>query len=140
MRLRAIPVVTAIAAATFLGAGAAPSHAGDGHLIAVHINNFEDWGNFNQDPVDHPGSNQDVPGDAIRACDFTADGWAVTTWLDVGRNGSWDRKATTSGSPSGDCSAWETGNLTERTKVTIKACNTKAGYAPRNCDTADTIA
>ncbi|MEW2398416.1 hypothetical protein [Streptomyces sp. NPDC046862] len=140
MRLRALPVITAIAAATFLGAAASPAQAGTGLLLGVHPTGSDDWGNFNQDPVDHPGTSQDVPGDAIRACDMTADGWGVTAWLDVNRNGTWDRKATTSGQPSGDCSAWETGNLAENTKVTLKVCHTKAGYAPRHCEEDDTVA
>jgi hypothetical protein len=140
MRLRALPVVTAIAAATFLGAAASPAQAGTGLLLAVQINDFQDWGNFNQDPVDHPGSSQDVPGDAIRACDFTTDGWGVTVWLDVNRNGTWDRTSTTSGNAADYCSDWKPGNLAENTRVTLKACNTKAGHAPRNCKEDDTVA
>ncbi|MFF3380281.1 hypothetical protein ACFYXF_45930 [Streptomyces sp. NPDC002680] len=134
--MRAIPAVTAIAAATFLGAAASPAQAGTGLLIAVQINNFDDWGNFNQDPV----SSTDTPGDAIRACDWTADGWAVTTYLDVGRNGTWDRTSTTNGHASDYCSPWATGNLTENAKVRVKACNTKAGATPKNCKTEDTVA
>ncbi|EMF51565.1 MULTISPECIES: hypothetical protein [Streptomyces] len=140
MRLRTLPIITAIAAATFVGAAASPAQAGTGLLLAVQINNFQDWGNFNQDPVDHPGSSQDVPGDAIRACDFTADRWGVTVWLDVNRNGTWDRTSTTAGNPSDYCSDWVTGNLTEGTRVTLKACNTKAGFAPKNCKEDDTVA
>ncbi|WP_329246008.1 hypothetical protein OG223_11240 [Streptomyces sp. NBC_01478] len=135
--MRSIAVVTSIAAASFLGAASSPAQAGTGMLIAVHINNFNDWGNFNQDPV---GGTDPTPGDAIRACDDDADGWGVTAYLDVGRNGTWDRTSTTAGHAAGFCSGWETGNLTENTKVTLKACNTKAGYAPRNCDQDDTVA
>lgn len=136
LRMKSFAAVTAVAAATFLGAAESPSYAGTGLLIAVHINNFEDWGNFNQDPVE----STNTPGDAIRACDFTSDGWAVTTYLDIGSNGTWDRTATTAGQPSGDCGAWETGNIAEGTKVTIKACNTKAGHDPKNCDKDTTVA
>ncbi|GAQ64384.1 hypothetical protein [Streptomyces scabiei] len=140
MRLRTLPIITAIAAATFLGAAASPAQAGTGLLLAVKINDFKDWGNFNQDPVDHPGEFGDVPGDAIRACDAKEDGWGVTVWLDVNRNGTWDRTSTTSGHPAGYCSDWKTGNLTENTPVTLKACNTKAGHAPKNCKEDDTVA
>ncbi|MFF0001249.1 hypothetical protein [Streptomyces avermitilis] len=136
MRLKAIPAVTAIAAATFLGAAASPAQAGTGLLIAVQINSFQDWGNFNQDPV----GSTNTPGDAVRVCDWTAEGWVVTSYLDVGRNGTWDRTVSTSGVPSDFCTHWETGNLAEGTKVTIKACNTKAGHAPKNCKEEDTVA
>ncbi len=140
MRLRALPVVTAIAAATFLGVAASPAQAGTGLLLGVHPTGSDDWGNFNQDPVDHPGNNQDVPGDAIRACDVTGDTWAVTAWLDVNRNGTWDRTVTTSGHVSDYCSPWKTGNLAENTKVTLKVCHTKAGHRPKNCEEGDSVA
>ncbi|NEA63020.1 hypothetical protein [Streptomyces sp. SID12488] len=141
MRLRALPVVTAVAAATFLGLATSPAQAGTGLLLGVRpVGNSTDWGNFNQDPVDHPGESQDVPGDAIRACDFTGDTWGVTAWLDVNRDGTWDRSATTSGHSADYCSPWKTGDLRENTKVTLKVCHTQAGQAPRNCRTGDTVA
>nr|WP_181803170.1 hypothetical protein [Streptomyces shenzhenensis] len=137
MRMKSIAAVTSIAAASFLGAAASPAQAGTGMLIAVQINDFQDWGNFNQDPV---GGTNPTPGDAIRACDFTADGWGVTTYLDIGSNGSWDRTSTTAGNAADYCSPWATGNIGEGTKVTIKACNTKSGYSPKNCKEEDSVA
>ncbi|MEW2120822.1 hypothetical protein AB0945_37875 [Streptomyces sp. NPDC005474] len=140
MRMRALPVVTAIAAATLLGFAASPAQAGTGLLLGVHPTGSDDWGNFNQDLIDLPGENGDSPEDSIRACDFTPDTWGVTAWLDVNRDGSWERSATTSGHAADYCSPWKEGNIRENTKVTLKVCQTKAGHAPRKCETGDTVA
>jgi hypothetical protein len=129
--MKTLSLVTAIAAATLVGVAAGPANAGTGQLFAVQINNFNDWGNFEQDPY------QDIPGDSIRACDFTADGWGVTAYLDSNHNGVFDRTATTSGQPSDFCSGWASGNIAEGATVTLKVCNTKAGYAAKNCDQAN---
>ncbi|MDW8805326.1 hypothetical protein P1P68_11175 [Streptomyces scabiei] len=97
MRLRTLPIITAIDAATFVGAAAGPAQAGTGLLLAVQINNFQDWGDFNQDPHDF--------------------GPRLGPLQRVG-----DRQPHR-GDP-GD----------------LKACNTKAGFAPKNCNEDDTVA
>jgi hypothetical protein len=79
-----------------------PRRAGNGVSRRHRSPFFKDWGNFNRDPVDHPGDCGHVPGDAIRACDAEEDGWGVTVCPDVNRNGTWDRTSTTSGHPAED--------------------------------------
>jgi hypothetical protein len=130
-RTKALPVMTAVAAALLVGVNATSASAGTGQLFALKINDFRDWGNFEQDPY------QDIPGDSIRACDGFADGWGVTAYLDSNHNGVFDRTATTSGHPAGYCSPWASGNIPEDATVTLKVCNTKSGYAPKNCKQED---
>lgn len=52
---------------------------------------FGGYGEWNPDPY---GS---IPGDSIRACDTSADGWGIEVKLDIGRDGTWDRVASTRG-------------------------------------------
>ncbi|MEU2248940.1 hypothetical protein [Streptomyces sp. NPDC019224] len=78
---------------------------------------FGGYGEWNADPY---GS---APGDSIRACDTTADGWSIEVKLDIGRDGTWDRTATTRGHTSPYCTPWKTGNLKEGTPVRVQVTN-----------------
>ncbi|WP_443075627.1 transposase [Streptosporangium sp. NBC_01469] len=66
-----------------------------------------------------------APGDAIGACDPAADGWGVEVQLDVNRNGTVDRIATTRGHASPYCSPWATGDLPEGAPVRVRGCQVK---------------
>ncbi|MGC4940353.1 hypothetical protein [Kribbella sp. DT2] len=71
------------------------------------------WGNWQQDP------DGDIPGDAISACDVTADGWGIEVRLDIDRDGDIDRRISTRGHHSPYCSGWASGDLREGTPVRV---------------------
>lgn len=79
----------------------------------VTISHPGGYGQWNPDPS---GS---IPGDAIRACDNAADGWGIEVWLDINRNGTIDRIASTRGHDSPYCSSWASGNIAEGTPVDV---------------------
>lgn len=76
-------------------------------------------GRFQADPS---GS---IPGDAIRACDTSADGFGIRVGLDIGADGDVDRIVTTEGHNSPYCSAWGSGNIAEGTSVRLWAYRIK---------------
>ncbi|WP_374119465.1 hypothetical protein [Streptomyces sp. RKAG290] len=82
---------------------------------------FGGYGEWNADPS---GS---IPGDSIRACDTAADGWGIEVKLDIGRDGTWDRTATTRGHNSPYCSPWKSGNIAEGTPVSVQVTNVDGG-------------
>ncbi|WLQ44538.1 hypothetical protein P8A22_34320 [Streptomyces laculatispora] len=82
---------------------------------------FGGYGEWNPDPYDG------IPGDSIRACDTTADGWGIEVKIDIGRNGTWDRIANTRGHNSPYCSPWKSGNIKEGTPVSIQVANVNGG-------------
>lgn len=71
------------------------------------------YGLWSPDP-----SNGD-PGDAIKACDTEADNWGIQVQMDIHKDGTYDRIATTRGHGAGYCSDWETGNIAEGTVIRI---------------------
>ncbi|MDH2389034.1 hypothetical protein QCN29_09565 [Streptomyces sp. HNM0663] len=81
-------------------------------------------GYFNADPS---GS---VPGDAIRACDLSADGVGIEVRMDINPSGAWrtDRVASTRGHNSPYCSPWMSGNIAEETTVALKICAVKGTW------------
>ncbi|RPK36393.1 hypothetical protein EES39_32025 [Streptomyces sp. ADI92-24] len=82
---------------------------------------FGGYGEWNPDPYDG------IPGDSIRACDTTVDGWGIEVKIDIGRNGTWDRIANTRGHNSPYCSPWKSGNIKEGTPVSIQVANVNGG-------------
>ncbi|GAA3007575.1 MULTISPECIES: hypothetical protein [Streptomyces] len=78
---------------------------------------FGGYGEWNADPY---GS---APGDSIRACDTEADGWSIEVKLDIDRDGTWDRVATTRGHTAPYCTPWKTGNIKEGTPVRVQVTN-----------------
>ncbi|MFD7720428.1 hypothetical protein [Streptomyces sp. NPDC059814] len=82
---------------------------------------FGGYGGWNPDPY------SGIPGDAIRACDTTADGWGIEVKLDIGRDGTWDRTVSTRGHNSPYCSPWKSGNIKEGTPVSIQVANVDGG-------------
>ncbi|MBO0915912.1 hypothetical protein [Streptomyces laculatispora] len=98
--------------------------AGQGTAVAAPKSieaTFGGYGEWNPDPYDG------VPGDSIRACDTTADGWGIEVKIDIGRNGTWDRIANTRGHNSPYCSPWKSGNIKEGTPVSIQVANVNGG-------------
>ncbi|MFC4017086.1 hypothetical protein ACFOW4_03900 [Micromonospora sp. GCM10011542] len=85
-------------------------------------------GQFQADPF---GSE---PGDALRACDFNADGYGIEVRMMINPStspSSWrtDRMASTRGINSPYCTPWATGNLTEGTFVGVKICLVKGTFS-----------
>ncbi|MER7885009.1 hypothetical protein ABTY35_19550 [Streptomyces fimicarius] len=66
-----------------------------------------------------------TPGDAIKACDDEDDGWGIQLELDINRDGTTDRIATTRGHKSPYCSPWKTGDIKEGTEVTLRLYKVK---------------
>lgn len=91
----------------------AQSQANAAGPVTIYSATGGGYGQWNPDPS---GS---IPGDSIRACDTTADGYGIETWLDINRNGSIDRIASTRGHNSPYCSPWASGNIAEGTPVTV---------------------
>lgn len=60
-----------------------------------------------------------IPGDSIRACDNTADGWGIEAWLDINRDGTIDRIASTRGHNAPYRTSWKSGDIPEGTPVTV---------------------
>jgi hypothetical protein len=94
-------------------------HSQLGALSVQRLDGYGGYGQWNPNPS---GS---IPGDSIRACDNTSDGWAIETWLDSNRDGTIDRIASTRGHTAGYCSAWKAGNLPENTYVNIYVVQVK---------------
>ncbi|MEU1685836.1 hypothetical protein [Micromonospora sp. NPDC005707] len=69
------------------------------------------------------------PGDAIKACDVSGDGYGIEVQMDINPDASpyWqtDRVATTRGHNATYCSPWVTGNIADETKVELKICLVK---------------
>ncbi|ROQ63194.1 hypothetical protein EDD93_5932 [Streptomyces sp. 840.1] len=82
---------------------------------------FGGYGEWNPDP------SGGIPGDSIRACDTSADGWGIEVKLDIGRNGTWDRVASTRGHNSPYCSPWKSGDIKEGTPVSVQVTNVDGG-------------
>ncbi|WLQ32434.1 hypothetical protein P8A18_02765 [Streptomyces castrisilvae] len=82
---------------------------------------FGGYGEWNADPYGG------APGDSIRACDTSADGWSIEVKLDIGGDGTWDRTATTRGHTAPYCTSWKTGNIKEGTPVRIQVANVNGG-------------
>ncbi|MFD0021246.1 hypothetical protein [Streptomyces sp. NPDC058382] len=82
---------------------------------------FGGRGEWNADPYGN------TPGDSIRACDTSSDGWGIEVKLDIGRDGTWDRIATTRGHNAKYCSPWKSGNIKEGTPVSIQVANVDGG-------------
>ena len=76
-------------------------------------------GKFQADPY------AGTPGDAIRACDWLADGWGIEIRLDTNPGTGWDRTATTRGYNSPYCSGWASGDIAEDTLIWIQVCMVK---------------
>ncbi|MEU9021820.1 hypothetical protein [Actinomadura sp. NPDC048394] len=57
------------------------------------------------------------PGDSIKACDTSSDGWAISVVMTWGTTGY--RQVDTRGHESGYCSGWASGDLPEGTYVDI---------------------
>ncbi|MFZ4280622.1 hypothetical protein [Streptomyces rhizosphaericola] len=93
-----------------------------GEAWAVIKMTLKDGGGYGQWSADPSGS---TPGDAIRACDDTSDGWGIQLELDIHRDGTVDRIATTRGHNAPYCTEWKTGNIKEGTKVTLKLYKVK---------------
>jgi hypothetical protein len=72
-----------------------------------------------------PNPSGSTPGDAIKACDTTGDGWGIQVWLDSDRDGYVDRKAKTNGHSAPYCSGWKTGNLPEHRTVDVAVIQVK---------------
>ncbi|MFJ3582858.1 hypothetical protein ACIPPS_11620 [Streptomyces sp. NPDC090127] len=117
-RGRLVAVAATTAALVFAAQGtatAAPQRA-------VTEGGYAEW---NADPYNG------IPGDAIRACDTTADGWGIEAWLDIDRNGTVDRIASTRGKDAPYCTGWVSGNIEPEGRpiqmwaVTVKGSSTK---------------
>jgi hypothetical protein len=63
-----------------------------------------------------------APGDSIKACDTSSDGWGVEVQLDIHRNGTVDRIATTQGHTATYCTPYASGNIAEGTLLRIRGC------------------
>jgi hypothetical protein len=88
----------------------------------VSIDAYGDAGyaTFNADP---DGS---IPGDSIRACDTSADGWAVEAALDYPPfDGNPERTTNTRGHAAGYCTPWKTGDLDENTTYRLYVSTVK---------------
>ncbi|MEU3262097.1 hypothetical protein [Streptomyces albidoflavus] len=109
--------ILAGAVALLLG-GPSQVHAAEGQVIQFMRGGTGYWA---------PDPWNGDPGDAIRACDNTTDGKGVEVTLDIHRDGSIDRVATTRGYNAGYCSPWKTGNLKEGTLVRVKFMVVKGG-------------
>ncbi|MFF7340155.1 hypothetical protein ACFZAT_22825 [Streptomyces sp. NPDC008163] len=105
--------VTAAAAFGLVVTAQTTAHAEPRTVDAV----FGGYGEWNADPY---GA---APGDSIRACDTDADGWSIEVKLDIGRDGTWDRTATTRGHTSPYCTPWKTGDIKEGTPVLVQVAN-----------------
>ncbi|MET7282694.1 hypothetical protein ABZS29_30980 [Kribbella sp. NPDC005582] len=79
------------------------------------------YGLWQQDPGEDPRPfhSGTAPGDAIAACDIEADGWGIEVRLDIGRNGTIDRKISTRGHAAEWCSGWASGDIPEGTPVRV---------------------
>jgi hypothetical protein len=84
---------------------------------------FRGYSDFNADPS---GS---IPGDSIRACDGKADGRGIVTQLDINRNGTVDRSASTRGKNAPYCTSWKGGNIAENKPVRIRGCVVRGDWS-----------
>ncbi|MFB7734251.1 hypothetical protein ACFC08_07655 [Streptomyces sp. NPDC056112] len=104
------------------GSGAQKSAAPQGGAGIQSVYKLPISGGYGQWSDNPSGS---TPGDAIKACDTSADGWGIETWLDYNRDGYVDRIASTRGHNSPYCSPWATGNLPEDIPVDIAVIQVK---------------
>ncbi|MCC3650879.1 hypothetical protein LIX60_05185 [Streptomyces sp. S07_1.15] len=106
---------------------ASPAHASYSNVVyvATGLEPAPGKGTFSADPHGR------IPGDAIRACDVTRDGWGVKAWLYV--NHRVIRTASTLGHRAMYCTRWKTGNLKEEQLVTLRVCLVKKGREPYRC-------
>lgn len=118
--------------ATAVPAQAAPTGFDIGGDAGVGTWNADPW----VDPQTDPRDPTVFPGDAIRACDYKADGWGIAVYLNIDPDTiwdlAWDRRATTQGHNSPYCSPWATGNITEGTRVLVWGCMVK-GTEVKSC-------
>lgn len=121
---------TAVAVGASFGSGAGSASAaprlttttstyqnGDSVVIYLYADgDYAGYVNWNADPTG------DAPGDALRAHDGGADGWGVKgTVMDA-----WTyRVASTQGHSSPYTTPWQTGDLTEGTRLLLDACLVK---------------
>lgn len=129
-RIATMLAATAVAAGVSLGSGAGVANAApnltyttsryqDGKSIVIYLyadGDYAGYVNWNADPTTG-GS----PGDALRAYDGGADGWGVEGTVLYTET----RTASTRGHSSPYTTPWQTGNLTEWTRLPIDACLVK---------------
>jgi hypothetical protein len=120
--------------ATAVPAQAAPVGFDIGGDAGTGTWNADPW----VDPQSDPRDPTVFPGDAIRACDYEADGWGIKVYLDIFPGwpydrADWDRSATTQGHNSPYCT-WTTGNIAEDTPVAVWGCMVK-GDEVKSCTT-----
>jgi hypothetical protein len=111
-RGRVAAVTVATAALVFAAQGTATA-------APQRVNTEGGYAQWNADPYNG------IPGDAIRACDTTADGWGIEAWLDINRDGTIDRIASTRGHNAPYCTGWASGDIAEGTPVSIWAVTVK---------------
>jgi hypothetical protein len=89
---------------------------------------------WNADPYvpDPQNPSNYTPGDAIRACDYLADGWGVKAYLDYNQDGDADRTISTQGHNSPYCTGWATGDRREGDKMDLWGCLVK-GTEAKSC-------
>ncbi|GAA5703806.1 hypothetical protein AQJ43_25780 [Streptomyces avermitilis] len=104
-------VVTTVLAATALLLGA----QGTATAAAQRANTEGGYALWNADP---DGA---TPGDSVRACDTTTDGWGIEARLDINRDGTIDRTASTRGRTAPYCTAWKSGDIPEGAPVAVYA-------------------
>jgi hypothetical protein len=79
-----------------------------------------------------------IPGDAIRACDYKADGWGVKVYLDYNMDGDAERTVSTQGHNSPYCTGWATGDITpEGRKMHLWGCLVKGTEVKQPCGDDD---
>ena len=136
---RTTKAVAGLAAGTVMAAGLSlatvvPAQAADVDYWSAD-NQLRGTGYFNADPGDY----RDAPGDAIRACDWLADGYGIEAQLDVNVAtvpGPFhaDRTISTAGhqaGSSGYCTGWKAKDIDEGTFVALRVCKVKDGT--RSC-------
>lgn len=101
------------AAVTAVALGVVVGLQGQAFAAPVKLSITGGYGEWNADPS---GS---TPGDAIRACDTSADGDGIKVSLDIDRDTIEDRWASTAGHTAGYCSPWASGNIGEGTTVWV---------------------
>ncbi|WP_326661812.1 hypothetical protein [Streptomyces sp. NBC_00385] len=74
----------------------------------------------------NPNPSGSTPGDAMRACDNSADGYGVTAKL-MNSDYVWIRTVTTAGHSANYCTPWKGGDLDEDDRFLVYTFRTKGG-------------
>lgn len=115
MRILKLGLCTGVAAAAMIAGLQAPAWASTEYLWTSG-----GYGLWSADP-----SSGD-PGDAIKACDTSSDGWAIQVTLNWG-DATHTRTIDTRGHQSGYCTGWATGDIAESETVDITVQQVKLG-------------